>query len=181
MLNRYYTHKRLAVDLRYWHNHVRVPNPGSDDDPPMASTFSLPLTLLFGALDLALAVSGRAAARVGRRGLPAASFGGGAFDINVFVDANEEVLGIILGTGGERESDRETKAVGVGKTGESNESLEKGSDGDVSPSEGWRGVVEELLRAVASGGVREGGTGGGGISRESTQQMLNNIERCATR
>ena len=44
--------------------------------------------------------------------------------------------------------------------------LEKGIDGEVKPSEGWRGFAE-APGVDSNGGVRDGGMGGGGISRES--------------
>ena len=73
---------------------------------------------------------------------------------------------------------------GKGTTGESRDNLEKGTEGDAVPSVAIRcfeEVVEEVedVEDVAeigrgrsdverSGGVRDGGTGGGGMSREST-------------
>ena len=57
-------------------------------------------------------------------------------------------------------------APGAGKTGDSKDSLEKGIDGEVKPSEGWRSFAE-APGVDSNGGVRDGGMGGGGMSRES--------------
>ena len=161
----------------------------SSSDSSFAFSFSLPLPARAFALLTGFAGAGADSADGGGCGdcVGLFRFFDSAFGVDV------DGVGGTPGDPGRAEADaREGVCAGRGTTGESRDNLENGTDGDTMLSAavarcfeleceeeaeeveedeeaaeirgGWSKVVESI------GGVREGGTGGGGMSRESAAQ-----------
>ena len=162
----------------------------SSSDSSFAFSFSLPLLVFAFAL----------LAGFPRTGAGSADGGGCGDCVGLFrffdsaFGADVDGVGGMLGGSERAEAEARVRVcIGRGAAGESRDNLENGTDGDTMLSTaarcfeleledeaeeveedeeaaeiggGWRSAVESI------GGVREGGTGGGGMSRESAAQRI---------